>query len=78
MAAAASPVTYVSEKDPPFLIMHGDNDNVVPIEQSLNLYQVLKAARVPVEYRVVKNGEHNFCTAENLQIVDDFLKKTLH
>ncbi len=78
LAALASPVTFITNDDPPFLIMHGDRDRVVPIEQSSTFYEVLKAARVPVEYHVVKNGQHNFFSAENLQIVETFLKKTLH
>ncbi len=78
LAAAASPVTFASKDDPPFLIMHGDHDPVVPIEQSVNLYDVLKASGVDVVYHVVKNGEHNFFTPENLQIVENFLKTRLH
>ena len=30
----ASPVSYVSEDDPPFLLLHGDADPVVPLEQA--------------------------------------------
>lgn len=78
LAAAASPVTFASNDDPPFLIMHGDHDPVVPSEQSSTLYDVLKANGVDVVYHVVKNGKHNFFTPENLQIVENFLKKTLH
>ncbi|HEY9734488.1 MAG TPA: alpha/beta hydrolase [Drouetiella sp.] len=77
LAAAASPVTFVSNDDPPFLIMHGDHDNVVPIKQSSDFYEVLKAAHVKVLYHVVKNGGHNFFSAENLQIVENWLKNTL-
>ena len=79
LAAAASPVTFASNDDPPFLIMHGDHDRVVPIAQSSSFYDVLKASQVDVVvYHVVKNGEHNFFSAENLQIVENFLKKNLH
>jgi acetyl esterase/lipase len=78
LAALASPVTFVSNDDPPFLIMHGDHDRVVPIEQSSTFYDVLKATHTRAEYHVVKNGQHNFFSAENLQMVNTFLKKTLH
>ncbi|MFN8551146.1 MAG: prolyl oligopeptidase family serine peptidase [Candidatus Obscuribacterales bacterium] len=63
--------------DPPFLIMHGDHDNVVPIKQSSDFYEVLKAAKVKVVYHVVKNGGHNFFSPENLQIVENWLKLNL-
>jgi acetyl esterase/lipase len=41
---AVSPVTYVSEKTPPFLILHGDHDTLVPYAQSVELEEKLKAA----------------------------------
>lgn len=56
----ASPVTWVSPDDPPFLILHGDRDPVVPLEQSLSLYEHLLAAGVPVELVVVTNAGHGF------------------
>lgn len=77
LAASASPMTFVSNDDPPFLIMHGDHDNVVPIKQSSDFYEVLKAAKVKVVYHVVKNGGHNFFSPENLQIVENWLKLNL-
>ena len=33
-ALRASPITYVSKDDPPFLIMHGDRDPMMPLAQS--------------------------------------------
>ena len=77
LAAAASPLTFVTKDDPPFLIMHGDHDTVVPIKQSSDFYEVLKATHLPVIYHVVKNGGHNFFSPENLQIVENWLKNTL-
>ncbi len=58
--AEASPVAWVSTDDSPFLILHGDRDPVVPLEQSQSLYDHLKAASVPVELVVVKNAGHGF------------------
>ncbi len=56
----ASPVTWVSPDDPPFLILHGDKDTIVPLSQSQSLYDHLQAAGVPVELVVVKNAGHGF------------------
>jgi acetyl esterase/lipase len=55
---AASPVTYPSKGDPPFLIIHGDEDIIVPLSQSEELNQALVAAAVPVSFVVVKGGGH--------------------
>ena len=58
--AQASPVTWVSPDDTPFLILHGDKDPVVPLSQSQILYDRLQAAGVPAELVVVKNAGHGF------------------
>ena len=44
-AALASPVTYATPGDPPFLILHGDKDELVPITQSKTLLARLQAER---------------------------------
>jgi len=59
----ASPVTYVTSDDPPFLIMHGEKDTLVPLSQSQELYDVLVAAHVPATLVVVKNAGHGFAPA---------------
>jgi acetyl esterase/lipase len=55
---AASPVTYVSKGDPPFLIIHGDMDPIVPLAQSEELAVALESAGVPDSFVVVKGGGH--------------------
>jgi acetyl esterase/lipase len=57
-AAAADPVTYVSRGDPPFLILHGDEDQTVPIGDSERLATALKNAGVDVEFQVVPGANH--------------------
>ena len=57
-AAKASPVTYASADDPPFLIMHGDQDPLVPIAQNRELAEALKAVGVNVTFEVVKGAGH--------------------
>ncbi len=58
--ALASPVTYVTADDPPFLILHGEEDSLVPIEQSEELLAKLQAAGVPAELVPVANAGHGF------------------
>jgi acetyl esterase/lipase len=55
---SASPVTYVSEDDPPFLIIHGDMDPIVPLAQSKELASALESVGAPVSLVVVKGGGH--------------------
>jgi acetyl esterase/lipase len=55
-----SPVSYVSPDDPPFLILHGTRDDVVPPSQSELLYERLQAAGVPSRLVLVENAGHGF------------------
>ncbi len=60
LLAWASPVTYVSADDPPFLIIHGDSDKVVMVKQSKRLHELLLAFGVPAELLIVQHANHNF------------------
>jgi acetyl esterase/lipase len=84
--AAASPVTHVSSDDPPFLILHGDNDGVVEVVHAYLLNDALAAAGVPVKLVIVKNGDHSLnapdgsatpTQAEIWQMELDFLETNL-
>lgn len=59
----ASPTTYISKDDPPFLIVHGEKDAVVPLIMSQTFYDRLKAANVPATLVVVKNADHDLKSA---------------
>ncbi len=54
----ASPVTYVTPGLPPFLLLHGNKDETVPYEQSVNFLAKLKAAKVPAELITIEGGIH--------------------
>lgn len=78
----ANPETYITEDDPPFLLMHGSKDHLVPTQQSENfaekLKQVLGAKKVTLKIiEGAKHGGPKFETAENLNIVFEFLDKCL-
>jgi acetyl esterase/lipase len=60
VAVTASPITYVSSDDSPFLLIHGDKDTDVLPLQSRILYEKLIAANVPSRLIIVKNGGHGF------------------
>ena len=59
----ASPVFHVAKGDAPFLIMHGTQDQEVPIHQSEELLSKLQAAGVPASLIKV-NDAHTFRTPE--------------
>src|SRR5262249_59169136 len=58
VAIAASPVTYVAPDNPPFLIIHGNRDPLVPHNQSERLYAALKKAKVECYFITVDGGGH--------------------
>jgi len=72
-AAAASPLTYIDGTEPPFLILHGDADEIVPYKQSIYLRDVLEAAGVPVSMHRVHGGGHGFAGADVNAVIDAFL-----
>ncbi len=59
-AKLASPITFVSKSAPPFLILHGDKDPLVPLAQSEELRDALQKAGVEVELDVIKGAGHGF------------------
>lgn len=55
-----SPVNHVSADDPPTLIIHGDRDSVVPIQQSEEFIPKLVAARVECRLIVRPGADHGW------------------
>lgn len=82
----ASPVTYITSDDPPFLIVQGELDTLVPPEQSQELYRKLTAAGLQATLVMVKNAGHGFrpvdgpispSRAEITKMTADFFDKHL-
>jgi len=73
----ANPISYISQDDPAFLIMHGDRDMTVPHNQSEIFYEALKKAGVKVKFHTVKGAGHGFSGPEIDKMVDDFFDKHL-
>jgi acetyl esterase/lipase len=59
---AISPAHQVTENAPPFLIIHGDADKVVPLSQSEKLLAELKAKNIPAELIIKEGGGHPWMT----------------
>jgi acetyl esterase/lipase len=77
LAALASPVTHIRKDLPPFLIVHGDMDKTVPLDQSQALEAALKKAGADVTLHVVKDGGHGFGGPEIDRLVDEFFDRHL-
>lgn len=76
---AASPVQYVSKDDPPFLILHAEDDDVVPVGQARELAELLSKMEVPVKSHISQNGGHALSKpgfiGETLDFFDEHLGK---
>lgn len=56
--ALANPITYVDASDPPFLLLHGSQDPIVPPCQSAMLHEALQEAGVPSQFILIPGGQH--------------------
>lgn len=78
-----SPINAVSSTAPPFLLIHGTDDNVVPFAQSERFCDKLRASSVACEIYPVKNGAHGIRSWEASKLTDykspmvRWLQKTL-
>jgi acetyl esterase/lipase len=76
----ASPTSYIDAGDPPFLIIHGTNDRVVPYCQSEILHHALENAGAATQLVLVPGGQHGpgVQIEEYLKMMVDFFKKELN
>ncbi len=73
-----SPVTHVTPDDPPTVIIHGDADKLVPIQQAQIIVDKLKAAGVPAEVVVREGQAHGWPNLPaDMVIIADWFDKYL-
>jgi acetyl esterase/lipase len=73
-----SPINHVSPDDPPTLIIHGDADTLVPIQQAEILIEKLKKAEVPAELVVKKGAGHGWANLnKDMTTIADWFDKYL-
>ena len=80
LAQLASPVFHVDQDDPPLLVIHGDQDPQVPINQSHELHGKYEQLELPVQFEVVHSGAHGgpqFYDDHRIELIDQFLKSAL-
>jgi acetyl esterase/lipase len=76
-AARANPITYVDEKDPPFLIIHGGEDPLVPVHQAKLLHEALTSKGVESTLHIVEGAGHGVGRPEVNAAVVKFFQKHL-
>jgi uncharacterized protein len=80
LARLASPVEHVDAKDPPLLLIHGDQDPQVPINQSHELAGKYEQLDLPVRFEVLHGEAHGgdgFYDDKMMRIVEEFLAGSL-
>lgn len=78
LARLASPVFHVDRLDPPLLLLHGDQDPQMPINQAHELHGAYRKVKAPVQFEVVHGAAHGgaaFYDAERLAAVRGFLRR---
>lgn len=80
LAKLASPVYHVDKNDPPLLMIHGDYDPQVPINQSHELHGRYKELGLTARLEIIHGGAHGgpqFYNQARIDLVDQFLKTHL-
>jgi acetyl esterase/lipase len=80
LAMLASPVTHVDRSDPPLLLLHGDQDPQMPINQSHELQGAYRKLGLDVDFDVLHGAAHGgdaFFIGEPLERAVKFLQRTI-
>jgi acetyl esterase/lipase len=80
LARQASPVFHLDARDPPLLLLHGDQDAQMPVNQSLELDGAYRKAGLPVELFILHGVGHDggpFFQGEPAAKVVQFLGRTI-
>ncbi|MFH8756093.1 alpha/beta fold hydrolase [Streptomyces atroolivaceus] len=76
VARAASPVAHVGTEAPPFLILHGADDSLVPARQSVRLAEALRSAGHRPDLCLLPRGNHMWVGLSDEE-VEDCYSRTL-
>jgi acetyl esterase/lipase len=60
LADSVSPILFVTKDDPPTLLIHGDKDNLVTLDNSQRILDAFKKVGVPSELIVIEGAGHGF------------------
>jgi acetyl esterase/lipase len=68
-----SPISHVRADAPPFLLMHGEADGLIPIAQSEVFAAAMQRAGAPVDFRRVAGADHSWIGVDPLPLMDEAL-----
>jgi acetyl esterase/lipase len=76
---ALSPQKHVTRETPPVFIVHGTNDRLVPVQNSLLFYEACQKAGVSAEMHLLENAQHGFgmAASSNDESVKEWPKQAL-
>lgn len=77
LAAAASPITHINKDVAQFLIVHGDKDTLVPLDQAKFLEEALKKNGSPVRLYVAEGRGHGIVGEDVDRVVREFFDGVL-
>jgi acetyl esterase/lipase len=55
-----SPIVHVSPDDPPTLLIHGDKDKLVPVNNSKVIHEAFQKNNVKTQLIIIEGAEHGF------------------
>lgn len=80
LARLASPVAHVDDRDPPLLLIHGDADPQMPVEQSRELAARYEQQKRQVQLEIIPGAVHGgavFFDDSRIDTIARFLTRTL-
>ena len=73
----ASPITFVSEKSVPHIVLYGSIDDLVPYKQGFPFAEKMKQKKIYCEFHVIENGSHILDTKKINPLIEAFCNKFL-
>jgi acetyl esterase/lipase len=80
LARLASPVFHIDRNDPPLLLIHGDQDVQMPVNQALELEGKYREHNLDVQLEVIHGAAHGgeeFYSGEYAKLALNFLRRAL-
>jgi dipeptidyl aminopeptidase/acylaminoacyl peptidase len=80
LARLASPVFHVDKTDPPLLLIHGDQDPQMPVNQALELQGAYQAAGCSVRLEIIHGAGHGgiaFYDEKRIKLIKQFVTESL-
>ena len=70
-----SPVNYLRRGIPPVLMIHGTDDQLVPVVQSMDLHTAFDSLRIDNEIHILEGVDHGFifATDEQMKMIQDWI-----